>query len=304
MFVLAHLSDPHLGPLPAARLSELASKRVLGFLNWYRKRGAIHRGDVLELVVRDLKAQMPDHVAVTGDLANISLAAEFAPARAWLERLGSPHDVTLVPGNHDVYVQAAAHRPEQHWDEYMRGDGDARSPDGKARFPFVRRRGPIALIGLSSAVPTPPFMATGRLGGEQIARLPEILTALAQENLFRVVLIHHPPQSTPSRYFKRLIDAEPFRNALAKAGAELVLHGHDHVHSLVWLEGPGGFIPAIGVPSASAAPGSDHDPAAYNLYRIDGAAGDWTCEAVSRGYRGAGGICELGRRELLGPRQS
>ena len=102
MFVLAHLSDPHLGPLPTPRLSELIGKRATGFLNWRRKRQLIHRGDVLTRIVADLQAQMADHIAVTGDLVNLSLAGEYAPARAWLASLGSPRDVTLVPGNHDV----------------------------------------------------------------------------------------------------------------------------------------------------------------------------------------------------------
>ena len=31
-FTLAHLSDPHLPPLPAARLRDLAGKRALGYL--------------------------------------------------------------------------------------------------------------------------------------------------------------------------------------------------------------------------------------------------------------------------------
>jgi 3',5'-cyclic AMP phosphodiesterase CpdA len=301
MFVLAHLSDPHLAPLPAPRLSELACKRALGFINWHRKRCRIHRPEVLDALWRDLRSQSPDHVAVTGDLVNIALAGEFAPARAWLERLGSPHDVTLVPGNHDAYVRSASPELARHWDDYMRGDEDSLAEGGTPRFPFVRRRGPIALIGLSSAVPTPPFMATGRLGSEQIARLPGVLAKLADEHLFRIVLIHHPPQSAPSNHFKRLVDAEAFRQAFVNAGAELVLHGHDHVHSLLWLDGPGGPIPALGVPSASAAPGGRHEPAAYNLYRIGNANGAWTCAAVSRGYRGANGrICELGRRELLG----
>ena len=88
MFVLAHISDIHLAPLPAPRPAELISKRGLGYLNWLRKRRAIHRPEVLEALVADLKAQQPDHIAVTGDLVNLSLANEFAPARAWLDRLG------------------------------------------------------------------------------------------------------------------------------------------------------------------------------------------------------------------------
>ena len=126
MFVLAHLSDPHLGPMPTPRLAELVGKRATGFLNWQRKRRLIHRGDVLARIVADLKAQAADHIAVTGDLVNISLTGEYAPARAWLASLGSPRDVTLVPGNHDVYVRAAARHPQLHWGEYMRASTSPR----------------------------------------------------------------------------------------------------------------------------------------------------------------------------------
>ena len=41
-------------------------------------------------------------------------------------------------------------------------------------------------------------------------------------------------------------------------GAELVLHGHDHLHMINWLAGPNGTrVPAVGVPSASAALGHE-----------------------------------------------
>ena len=56
-FVLAHLSDPHLAPLPQPRLAELIGKRATGFVNWRRKREAIHRPEVLARIVADLKAQ-------------------------------------------------------------------------------------------------------------------------------------------------------------------------------------------------------------------------------------------------------
>src|SRR5262245_21702804 len=248
MFTLAHLSDPHLAPLPTPRLADLASKRILGYLHWRRTRHRIHRAERLDLLVGDLKAQAPDHIAVTGDLVNIALAAEFPQARAWLDRLGPPRDVTLVPGNHDAYVRAALALHAPHWDDFMRGDDTAAFA---AQFPFVRRRGPLAIIGLSTAVPTAPFMASGRLGTTQIGRLEELLTRLAGH--FRVVLIHHPPGRTRSGRLKRLTDAAALRAALARHSAELVLHGHDHVDALDWLEGPRGPIAALGVPSASAA---------------------------------------------------
>jgi 3',5'-cyclic AMP phosphodiesterase CpdA len=296
LYTLAHLSDPHLAPLPAPRIVDLAGKRVLGWLHWRKTRHRIHRAEQVAALVRDLKAQAPDHTAVTGDLVNIALAAEFPQARAWLATLGLPHDVTLVPGNHDAYVRAAlaAHAPQ--WGEFMRGD---ETTTATLEFPFVRRRGPLAIVGLSSAVATAPFMATGRLGRAQIARLEALLPRLAGH--FRVVMVHHPPGRGRGGRFKRLTDAPALRAALARHGAELVLHGHDHVHALDWLAGPNGPIPALGVPSASATLVEGHhvEPAAYNLYRIDGSAGAWRCEAVTRGFPAdGGGTVELKRQDL------
>src|SRR5207248_3780951 len=121
MFLLAHLSDPHIGPMPSARVAELINKRGLGLINWYRKRHRHHRADVLDAIVADMQAQMPEHIAVTGDLVNISLDAEFARAAKWLDTLGKPRDVTLTPGNHDAYIRHAAghaaERSEEHTSE-------------------------------------------------------------------------------------------------------------------------------------------------------------------------------------------
>jgi 3',5'-cyclic AMP phosphodiesterase CpdA len=297
MFVLAHLSDPHLAPIPRPRLSELANKRLIGFLNWHRERRSLHRPEVLAKLVADLKTFAPDHVAVTGDLVNVALEAEFAPARAWLDALGSPADVTVVPGNHEAYVRATAGHAARHWGGYMRGDdADAAREAG---FPFVRRRGPVALIGLSTALPTLPFMATGFVGSRQLRQLAQALDHLAREGLFRVVLIHHPPVSSRPNWFRRLLDSDDFLRVMAEHGAELVLHGHDHMSSLVWLQGPRGRIPSFGVPSASSPRSRHQEAAAYNLYRIDGGPSAWHCEAISRGFRSEKeGIVEL-RRQVV-----
>jgi 3',5'-cyclic AMP phosphodiesterase CpdA len=292
MTVLAHLSDPHIGPLPRARMHELAGKRALGFVNWHRRRKAIHRMDTLTDLVNDLKAQMPDQIALTGDLVNIALPAEFLNTRAFLHALGQPAEVAVVPGNHDLYVRRAADAGGEHWGDYMRGD------DGES-FPYLRRRGPLALIGLSSAIPTAPFMATGKLGADQIEEFRALLELLQGEDLFRVVMIHHPPARKRGDRFKYLIDTESFAKVLREYGADLVLHGHDHVHSVVYLEGPDGQkVPMAGVPSASASSGHG-DLAAYNLYSIGKANGAWQCEAVTRGFRrDQDGISEIARRML------
>ena len=296
MFVLAHLSDPHLAPLPSPRWSELIGKRATGYLNWQHKRRLIHRADVLARVVADLKAQAPDHVAVTGDLVNIALPDEFALARRWLHSVGPPHDVTLVPGNHDSYVAATRNYFLRAWADYLYGDNAQ-----VVTFPFVRRRGKIALVGLSTAVPTAPLMATGRLGSRQAAALQETLSQLANEDCFRILLIHHPVKSSRPAHHKRLTDAKTVLQIIRTHGVDLILHGHDHRHSLNWIEGPAKLIPSLGVPSASAIAHGRSEPASYNLVRITHEENRWHCDLTVRGFSRKGEhVQEIQRKRLTG----
>ena len=292
-FTLAHLSDPHLPPLPAPRLRDLAGKRALGYLNWTRNRRHVHRRDVLDALVSDMQAQVPDHIAITGDLVNLALEAEFAPSLTWLESIGTPDRVTVIPGNHDAYVRATKHRFADVWRNYL--DADDAAAD-RPSFPSLRRRGPLALASVSTAVPTGPLMATGRLGHRQLEALERMLTQLAGEQAFRVLLIHHPLRSD-SR-IKRLTDSADLLAVLRRHGVELILHGHDHVHSTVWVDGPNGAIPVVGVPSASAVAHGRYPAAAYNLFSIarDGAA--WRCEQTVRGFTANADIQELQRVRL------
>jgi len=277
-FTLAHLSDPHLPPLPAPRLADLAGKRALGYLNWTRNRRKVHKRDVLDALVSDMQAQAPDHIAITGDLVNLALEAEFAPSRAWLESVGTPDRVTVIPGNHDAYVRATQHRFAQAWRDYLDGDDVT---GGGVTFPLLRRRGPLALISMSTAVPTPLLMATGRLGRTQLGALERMLTRLCAEQAFRVLLLHHPLRS--DSHVKRLTDSSELLALLRAHGVDLILHGHDHVHSTIWIDGPKGSIPAIGVPSASALAHGRYPAAAYNLFSIERDGAAWRCEQTVRG---------------------
>ena len=295
-FLLAHLSDPHLGPLPSPRLGELMGKRAIGYFNWTRNRVDRHAAHVLDAIVADIKAQQPQHVAVTGDLVNIALPQEFALARNWLHTVGPPHDVTLVPGNHDAYVPGTRNMFLRAWADYLTADGAS-----TVTFPFVRRRGPLALIGVSTAVPTAPLLATGKLGHQQLGALAAVLSELARENLFRVLLIHHPLQSLRPAAYKRLIDADQVCALLKRHGVDLILHGHDHRHALTWIEGPADKkIPSLGVPSASAVAHGRSEPASYNLIRVSRDDQSWHCEVTVRGFTAhSHAISEIGRRRLM-----
>lgn len=291
--LLAQISDLHLGPLPRTRVRELASKRAFGALNWRQNRVRSHDDAVLELLVADMRAAKPDHIAVTGDLVNLALPSEFPAARAWLEGLGSPRDVSVIPGNHDAYVAGSLERLVEAWRPYMQDD------NGRSGFPFVRRRPPIAIIGVSTAVPSLPLMATGRVGRGQAEALARALDETGKERLFRVVLIHHPPMAT-RHWYRRLTDSERVRDVLARHGAELVLHGHDHRATVQHLPGPEHPIPIIGGTAASLRPRKDHAGGAWNLFRIEGKPGAWHVTMSERAATERGTVETIAERELVG----
>ncbi len=307
MFQLAHFSDPHIAPLPKVRPAQLANKRFLGWLSWKRRRQRVHRREILDALAADLQAQAPDHVVVTGDITNIALPEEFRQANAWLATLGAADWISVVPGNHDAYVALPWAQGLGTWMAYMSGDGEPASQVGAAdcadagrgAFPFLRRRGPLAILGLSTALPTPPGSAAGALGDRQLDRLATNLEALGREGLFRCVLLHHPPQDNGISRRKRLIDAEGFRAVLSEAGAELVLHGHDHDFNDVRLAGPRGPIPVFGVPSASASLGHRRPGAHYQIYGIERATACWRIRILTRGLRPDGiGFVEAAARSV------
>jgi 3',5'-cyclic AMP phosphodiesterase CpdA len=295
-FLLAHLSDAHIGPIPRPNLAELLGKRVTGYVNWLYKRAGQHDMGVLARIVADMTAQQPNHIAMTGDIVNIGLSAELALARNWIATLGSPSDVSFTPGNHDAYVAAAAPLVEQAFAPWTTSEGEGEG-EGEG-FPYLRRRGGVALIGLSSGVPTAPFVAAGRLGEAQRRRFATLLDETREEGLARVVLLHHPPHVGGARLLRGLQDAGEFEAIIARHGAELVLHGHNHKTSLHRLPGPRGPTPVVGVASASAKAGAHRPGAAYNLFSIERGAEGVVITARSRGLGEDGEVRDLGAIEL------
>ena len=262
---LAHVTDVHLGPLPQARLAELLSKRAFGYLSWHRRRHRLHRLDVLAALAQDLSLDPPDHIAVTGDLVNIALPTEFEQAARWLAATAEPDRLTLVPGNHDAYAGRSYRHGWSRWDGYMTGDGAAVG----GSFPFVRRvHERLALIGLSSAVPSGIGFATGLLGPGQLEALDAVLAELGAEGLCRVILLHHPPLGTMIQRRRGLRDEAALRAVIQRRGAELVLCGHEHVFLLGAMPGPTGLVPVVVAPSASLAQGHP-ETGGYLRYAID-----------------------------------
>ena len=276
--VLAHLSDPHLPLAAGVALRAVLNKRLLSLLSWRLKRHRRHLWTVLDPLIADLRAHAPGAIAVTGDLTNLGLDDEYRRARAWLDTVGEAARVMVIPGNHDALISGAWEAGAARWHPYWQGD-EAHETDVGRAFPWLRRRGGMALIGLSSAVASRPGLAVGAVGATQRARLATLLARTRAEGLARVVMVHHPPLDGTVTARKRLRDAAELRAVLAHEGVEMVLHGHSHRSHMQALETTDGPAPVIGVPSAS----SMHlEAAAYNLYRIVTVAGGLRIDLTTR----------------------
>jgi len=284
-FTIAHLSDAHIGPLPRPSLRELMGKRGLGYINWRRGRDRAHDMDLLRRIVADLLRHKPDHVAMTGDILNIGLPAEYPAGAAWLRTLGDPAEVSFTPGNHDAYVRDSMIHLASAFTPWTTSDGEVAPV---ASFPFLRQRDDVALIGLCSGAPSGPLMATGRLGPAQLAALASMLEETGERGLARVIMIHHPALHGGAPATRRLTDARALEAIVRRAGAELILHGHNHVRSLAFLASPASRtlsrrIPVIGVPSASAASRIPRLRASYHLLRLEREGQSWRIAARARG---------------------
>lgn len=277
-FTLIHISDFHLCRPTGIEFSRLLNKRAFSCLSWQVRRRHEHCIEVLRALTQAVQTTGFDHIAVTGDLTQLALPAEFEDARLHLQGLGPPQNVFVVPGNHDALVPTAWEGGSARWADYMApDDAETGSPP---HFPTLRVRGPVALIGISTARPTRPLSAAGSIGAAQLERCAEVLSATARRNLYRVLLIHHPPVPNAVSYHKRLTDAETFLPLLRQHGAELILHGHSHRRSRADLPGPAGSVPVLGVSSASA---NSRDPlhrAVFRVFRITRTSAGWltTCQ--------------------------
>lgn len=250
------------------------NKRITGYANLLLRRARVHRRDYL-LTVLEAAAAQADHVVVTGDLTNLALESEYEDARRLLDDVARSVEVTVVPGNHDIYLPPVFHerRFPHHFGVFLKSDLPELALELPAgSYPCVKLRGPVAIIALSSAVPRPPFIAAGIVGEAQLAALKKVLAHPEVARRTAVILIHHSPVDGRNRLRRLrdgLIDAGALRDAFRPLQRGLVLFGHLHMRTRCVLPTPTGALDAIGASGAAL----DHpDPsirAGFNLYEID-----------------------------------
>lgn len=256
-----HISDIHLLDLEGVPVWRYLNKRFTGRVNLALKRGRSHDGRLFDAAVDMIPELGVEQLVITGDLTNLSLESEFAHVQRTLRQVPIP--VTVIPGNHDTYTRGSvrAERFEAYLDEFMEGD----RVEG-ARYPFVQRKGGVALLGISTAIASLPFVASGKVGDAQLARLETLLQETREEGLARVVLIHHPVVDGVSHARHDLVDRDAFAKVIARHGADLVLHGHEHRLLETELPGPDGPVPVHGISSGTCVSNQPGRRACFSVY--------------------------------------
>lgn len=278
---IAHFSDLHLLSFEGVTLGRFLNKRLTGWamLRFHRK--SVHKPHAVRAVADEVKRAHIDHVAITGDLTNLALEPEFELVRRFIESdLGlKPEQVSVIPGNHDVYTRGSAHK--RRFEEYCRHWIHSDIPEigvehFGARYPYVKLRGPCAIIGMSTAVPRGPLMAAGQFGSAQLDQLEKLLEHDEVKGRTKVILQHHPAHNLRNRvvaYLEGLHDSKNMVKKLARLEHGLILHGHSHIRVRRTIETEVGRIDVVGATSASLLSDHPHRHAGFNLYEFDDQTG-------------------------------
>ena len=274
---LAHLSDIHVSCLSGQALLRLPlgmGKPLLGMLNSTLRRRRTYRSRLLPLVVQDILQQDVDHVVVTGDLSSTSLDAEWKLARQALDPLAQGPGLTVIPGNHDRYVEKdlRLRRFEAVFGDLMPGRG--RDSGGPGPVPLVQLGVEAVLVWVDTSLPTGLLSAWGRIGPDRLAGLRSALEELGScPGRARIVVQHHhlrTPDGSRGSSLRGLKDADELEVVLAELGAELVLHGHRHELYSYEVPGPGGPIPVYDPGPATRVAGSMERSGGYNIFELKG----------------------------------
>ncbi len=290
-----HCSDIHLLDLTGVGPARFLNKRLTGGINLLLRRGRKHSHTLFDAIVAHAHELAVDRLVITGDLTNLSLESEFALVRRKLAEVGVP--VTVIPGNHDAYTRGAARsgRFEAFLSDFMIGERDG------GAYPFVQRFEDVALVGLSTAVPSLPLVAVGRVGPDQLARLDTILERLGHEGLARVVLIHHPVIAGVAKPRHDLVDLDAVARVIAARGAELILHGHEHRRIDGTVPGPAGPIPVHGVGSGTYLSQVAGRQGAFSLYTVAPGIVDRIYHTWDGQRFVAGPVVRYGAQQARGP---
>ena len=246
--IICHISDLHLPIEKKPTLLQLFNKRIFGFLNHTSKRKNIFKLENLDLIFNDINKSNDIHTVLTGDIVNLSLEDEFSSASQLLDHHFTDEALSVIPGNHDAYIKVDYKRSMSYLKKYFNKQNNSIDQEP---FPYLKIINDIAIIGLSSAINSPPLMCWGKMSSKQINTLEDMLKSINGNNYFTIILIHHPVHKYGFMNLKGLLNRKQLLETITKYNINLVLHGHLHREVYNFIKTKDKFVPCIGAPSSS-----------------------------------------------------
>jgi 3',5'-cyclic AMP phosphodiesterase CpdA len=175
--------------------------------------------DAVEQRIDDAK---PDLVVISGDFTQRARTEQFEQACQFLERLkAAGHEVLGVPGNHDVPLYDVLRRFLSPLTRYRRFIDESLCP-------FHELPG-AAVLGINTARSL--TFKDGRINQEQVTYIRDTFSRTRADTA-RILVTHHPlfalPVGDGPELGKAIGRQELALDAVAEAGVDLLLAGHNH----------------------------------------------------------------------------
>ena len=276
--IISHISDIHLPIIINPNFHDLFNKRLIGFINYLSKRRKIHDIESLKVIFDDIISNPDEHTVLTGDLVNLSLRSEFERVSDFLGNYFPKEKLSIIPGNHDNYVKCSYEDSMYLLRRYIENKLNINQ---NSLFPYLKLINDVAIIGISTAVTSPPLMSWGRISEIQLNDLNKILHSISKNNYFTIVLLHHPLHKFGFLNFKGLLNKHSLIRLLNGFNVNLLLHGHLHTESQKKISLGDVDVPCFGAPSTSKV---DDNKLSFLKYHIDKVNDIWTLKVYRRSY--------------------
>ncbi|MDP9164158.1 MAG: metallophosphoesterase [Pseudomonadota bacterium] len=180
-----------------------------------------HLPKLVDAVVERAAIERPDLIVISGDFTQRAKTAEYEEAEEFLDRLREGgHEVLAVPGNHDIPLYDVLRRflsPLTRYKKYI----------NEELCPFTELDG-VSILGINTA--RSATFKDGSISHEQIRFITETFADTDPGNV-RILVTHHPLFALPVGDGELGAPVDHQQDALAaiaEAGVDLLLAGHNH----------------------------------------------------------------------------
>jgi 3',5'-cyclic-AMP phosphodiesterase len=223
MATIAHLTDLHLVENNYAH-RRFESRARLQYLSFGRPLAPATRKNRVSSALHEVWMRNVDHLLITGDLTEDGHQEQFEVlAQLLAESRIPPERVTLVPGNHDAYIDADG------FDQALRGP--LRAYAATSSIAAALRFRDVTIVPVSTAFQQSPLRSAGAIASDELASLAAIVTDPALAGRPIVFAQHHPP-GVAFIPLLQWLDGLTEHSALSRLFRRCphlhVMHGHTH----------------------------------------------------------------------------